>query len=101
MELTELQTELLKLLQAAVEAKQNSHVVYCTEWLGELPFGVYQWVEVDGKDISRSFPSGWSRADLDVLQNAGLVEKVDEWQNPDDEFETKITYEVSSASLIQ
>jgi hypothetical protein len=39
MELTALQFDLLKCLQSAVEAKPNRQIVYCSEWLGYLPFG--------------------------------------------------------------
>jgi hypothetical protein len=97
MDLTALQTDLLDHLRSAVEAIHNRRVVYCTEWLGELPFGLYQWVEVDSQVISTRFPSGWQRLDLDALHKAGLLTKVDEWQNPGDEFDTTITYEVTSA----
>jgi hypothetical protein len=97
MDLTALQTDLLDRIRLAVETTHNHRVVYCTEWLGELPFGLVHWVEVDGEEISTTFPSDWQRSDLDVLDKAGLLTKVGEWQNPGDEFDTAITYEVTSA----
>jgi hypothetical protein len=97
MDLTDLQTALLSRLRSAVEANPNRRVVYCTEWLGELPFGLYHWVEVDGEVISTRFPSGWQQSDLDALDRARLLTRVAEWQNPADEFDTTITYEVTSA----
>jgi hypothetical protein len=54
----------------------------------------YHWVTVDGQDISRAFPLQWGRADLEALVRAGLLSQVDEWINPDDECETKVTFEV-------
>src|SRR5262245_56485719 len=101
MDLTTLQADLLGRLRSAVEGKQSRRVVYCTEWLGYLPFGLYQWIECDGQDISREFPPewrlDWSRTDLDALEEIGLLRKVDEWRNPDDDCDMKITYEVLSA----
>jgi hypothetical protein len=49
---------------------------------------------VDGQDISKTFPLDWHRADLEALERVGLLAKIDEWQNPKDEYDTKITYEV-------
>lgn len=101
MDLTALQSELLGRLRSAVEGRPSRRVVYCTEWLGYLPFGQYQWVECDGHDISPTFPAewrlDWSRTDLDALAEVGLLRKVDEWRNPDDECDMKVTYEIPSA----
>ena len=101
MELTVLQADLLGRLRSGVEGKPSRRVVYCTEWLGYLQFGLYQWIECDGLDISRAFPAewilDWSRTDLDALAEFGLVRKVDEWRNPDDDCHMKVIYEVSSA----
>src|SRR5437588_9609023 len=97
MKLTALQTDLLQCLQSAIEAKPSHRVVYCSEWLGYLPFGVYHWVDADGQDISLSFPWGWSRSDLESLERAGFITKIDEWKSPDDEYDFKVTFEVALA----
>ncbi|HEV3440227.1 MAG TPA: hypothetical protein VG122_22930 [Gemmata sp.] len=94
MKLTAIQADLLRHLRSAVEAKPNRRVVYCSECLGWLPYVFYHWVEVDGQDISKTFPLDWHRADLEALERVGLLAKIDEWQNPQDEYDTKITYEV-------
>jgi hypothetical protein len=98
MELTWIQAELLARLRSAVKEKQNRRIVYCAECLGYLPFVFYHWIEAEGQDFSRSFPSDWcldwSQTDMEALAKAGLLVKVDEWRNPSDEFDTKITYEV-------
>lgn len=92
--LTALQTELLERLRAAVLTTPIRQAVYRSEWLGYLPFGAYQWVEVGGRDISTSLPGDWRVADLEALAVAGLLTTVDEWQNPADQQEKRITYEV-------
>ena len=96
MKLTELQARLLDELQKTLGAKPNQHAVYCTEWLGFLPYGAYHWLEVSGHDISRSFPAGWQLADIEALEIHGHLEKTAEWQNPQDEYERKITYALKS-----
>jgi hypothetical protein len=99
MELTALQTDLLKRLQSAVASTTSRRVVYCSEWLGYLPFGLYHWVNADGQDISLSLPCGWDRRVFEALEKAGLLAKIDEWKNPDHEYDTKITYEVPSSEV--
>jgi len=95
MELTPLQSVLLDRLRSAVKGNSSRRVVYCTEYLGYLPFGFYHWVEADGQDVSLSFPDEWRRTDLEALEKAGLLVKMEEWENPHDQLETKITYEVA------
>ena len=97
MDLTGLQTNLLRCLRSAVETKSNRRVVYCSEWFGYLPFGLYHWVDADSQDISLTFPREWCRRDLEALDKAGLLARIDEWKNPIDEYETKVTYEVTWA----
>jgi hypothetical protein len=98
--LTALQTELLIRLRSAVAADPSRRVVYRSEWLGYLPFGCYHWVTANGQDISLSLPDEWDRSDFEALASAGLLAKIDEWTNPNDEFERKIVYEVSSPHLL-
>jgi hypothetical protein len=41
-------------------------------------------------------PEAWCQSDLEVLVKAGFLTIIDEWQNPDDDWDRKIEYEVSS-----
>src|SRR3954463_1625298 len=95
MELTASQADLLRYLRLATQTERGLRVVYCSEWLGYLPFGLYHWIEADGQDISTALPLGWSGEDLKALETVGLLLKVDEWRKPTDELETKTTYEVT------
>jgi hypothetical protein len=81
-------------------AKPTRRIVYCSEWLGYLPFGLYHWVNADGQDISLTFPWGWCRTDFEALEKVGALARIDEWRNPSDEDETKITYEVALAAPV-
>ena len=95
MDLTAAQTDILGRLRSVVAATPNRQILYCSEWLGYLPYGVYHWIEVDGEDISKSFPSGWGPADIEALERAELLERLEDWQNPDDEYNMKFTYKIS------
>ena len=99
MDLTVLQIDLLQRLRLTVDAKPSRRVVYCTEWLGYLPFGLYHWIEAEGQDVSQTFPwewyFDWCQTDLEALASVGLLVIIDEWKNPNDDCETRTTYEVS------
>lgn len=77
---------------AAAESAGVREVTYRTEWLGYLPFGAYQWIECADSDLRDGLPSGWSFDDLVALENAGVLERTSEWQNPDDEHERSVVY---------
>ena len=57
---------------------------WVTEWLGYLPYGQYQWLEIDNKDISREFEFSWDYKDLVELNNLGLLLKISEENFSDD-----------------
>ena len=63
--------------------KSDGYFKWITEWLGYLPFGQYQWLEIDNKDISREFEFSWDYKDLEKLDNLGLLLKISEEKNPD------------------
>ena len=44
-------------------------------------------MEVEGQDISTFIPSEFSRTDFESLEKAGLLTKIGEWKNPNDEWE--------------
>jgi hypothetical protein len=71
-----------------------SEIIYYSQWLGYLPFGVYHWIECNHNDFTKDFPSGWERNDLDALEEYGFLESVDEWQDPEDTYNYTATYHV-------
>ncbi|RBH55837.1 MULTISPECIES: hypothetical protein [Pseudomonas] len=81
-------------IDAVVAASESGEITYKSEWLGYLPFGVYHWVEHQGKDVSSDFPAGWILEDLDRLEQTGFLEKLEAYENPEDEFERHIMYRV-------
>ena len=92
--LTETQIEIRRKIAAAAYTTGSTGIVYSSEWLGELPFGVYHWVECQNKIISNDFPNGWTQADLVALERHGFLNLLSEWQDPSDEFHSKTTYQV-------
>jgi hypothetical protein len=96
MSLTSTQVELITRLRSAVANEQSRRVIDCTECLGYLPFGLYHWFTLSGKNIGPDgLPWEFSRGDLDALEAAGFLSKVDQWTDPEDDMETNATYEVS------
>ncbi len=95
MALTEVQNEIYEQILVHVKATRSRQIVYSSQWLGWLPYPVSHWIDdCNGEDISRHFLRGWEGADISALESEGLLRKVSEWQNPDDKFDRKITYEV-------
>ena len=97
MPLTATQAVLLQGLRALVSAGQSRRVVYCSEYLGYLPFGLYHWVMTDGRDITSELPTEFTSADVDALEREGMLHRVEEWTNPEDELEKKVIFEVAAA----
>jgi len=95
MAITESQMEIAKQIISSVSCFKEREIVYRSEWLGYLPFGVYHWIECKDQDISKNFPSNWQSTDILALEKQGYLTKVSEYHNPDDEFDTKIIYEVN------
>jgi hypothetical protein len=93
-QLTDCQDIIRAKIEAAVKVANCSDIEYKSEWLGQLPFGVYHWIECLGEDFSRDFPSGWSESDLTALEHAGFLERIDEYRNPKDEFDMRRKYRV-------
>ncbi|CAH0238247.1 hypothetical protein E3Z27_12705 [Pseudomonas mediterranea] len=82
------------LITAVVKARKSDEIVYQSEWLGYIPFGVYHWVECRGEDVSSDFPFGWSLEDLAGLEQMGFLETLEAYENPEDSFDREITYRV-------
>ena len=81
-----------------IASARSPQIVYCSEWLGYLPFGVYHWVECSGTSISDDFPIDWTAADLEALERHGFLTLVATWKDPADAFNTKVTYAVRAPS---
>lgn len=95
MDLTSTQAELLISLRSAADRGRTGCFVYCTEYLGYLPFGLYHWIEINGQAIEASaLPPGYTRRDLDALESAGLLGMVGQLANAEDELESRTTYEL-------
>jgi hypothetical protein len=94
MSLSSDQLELYKHILEASKTSQSDQIVYISEYLGYLPFGVYHWVECTGENISNDFPTDWQQADLVALEDAGLLVRLQTWQNPEDKFHGKTTFRV-------
>ena len=77
-----------------VAALGAAELTYVTEWLGYLPYGVYHWLEVDGRDVTDGMPDGWQLADLVHLEREGLLERIDEARDPKDEHSLRIRFRV-------
>ena len=97
--LTDRQNLIRDRISTAVISSSTAEIVYCSEWLGYLPFGLYQWIECNQEDISRDFPSGWEGEDLAALETCGFLEKIGEWQDPQDDMNRKTTFKVHIEQL--
>jgi len=47
--------------------------VWVTEYIGYLPYGQYQWLEIGDKDASAEFEFAWDYKDLVKLASTGLL----------------------------
>ena len=88
------QSELWSQILASSLAVHSDRVVLVCEYLRYLPFGLYQWLECAGQDISSRRSSAWQQADLVAIEAAGCLVLVEAWQNPDDGLETKTMYRI-------
>jgi len=75
--------------------KSNGMFEWVTEWLGYLPFGQYQWLEINNEDILKSPGFDWDHKDLEKLTDFGLLIKISETKFSDDKtvIKYKIAYE--------
>jgi hypothetical protein len=99
--MTPLQQELARRLQRTAADIGGRRVVYRMEYLGYLPFGQYHWVTVAGKDVSLAYPDGWEWRDLEALADAGLLVRVSQRVNPQDDCEMESQYDVAAGGAEQ
>ena len=81
--LTRVQTQLQRRIADAVERADHAEIEYRSEWLGYLPYGGYQWITCKGANIDVVLSEDWSVSDLQALEKAGFLQKIDESTNPD------------------
>ena len=66
--------ELLRAINDAVnKADSNGEFEWVTEYLGWFPFGQYQWLEIEGNDISNKFTFSWDYKDLVAFEDIGVL----------------------------
>ena len=78
------------------EVNSDSEFEYITEWLGYLPYGQYQWIEVNKKEISMQ--TGWNKKDLNKLMDLGLIKEISEENLSDNK--TIIKYKLNKDSFL-
>jgi hypothetical protein len=83
-------------LGTAVAGSERREVVYQTEWLGYLPYGAYQWIEAEERDVTSGMPPDWELGDLLALEREGFLERLEEWRDPEDPQTLRRTYRVTS-----
>ncbi|WP_214511719.1 hypothetical protein [Pseudomonas brassicacearum] len=81
-------------IHAVVTSSESDEITYRTEWLGYLPFPVFQWVEHQGESFSSDFPFDWTLEDLVSLERTGFLETLEAYENPEDSFDRDIRYRV-------
>ena len=93
--MTETQESLKVAISKIVHNENNNQIVYATEYLGYLPFGLYHWISCNNKQYDTELPLEFTSEDLDQLEKNGFITKMDYWENPDDDLESKTTYQVN------
>jgi hypothetical protein len=91
--MTEQQTIIKEKIGAAVKSAGCKEIVYRVEWLGYLPFGAYHWIDCAGSHVE-GLPFDFSSDDLAALEQDGFLEKMREYTNPEDEFDSSTWYRV-------
>ena len=90
-----------QLLQALIYetnlAKSGGLFEWNTEWLGYLPYGQYQWIEINNKGICNKFKFSWEYKDLVELESLGLLMKLSEENFSEDKKIVK--YEIDQELL--
>ena len=69
------QQKLLTTLHEAARQRKRETFCYKSEWLGDLPFDQYHWLEMAGADLVADSPDSL-REDLAILEQAGAIIEV-------------------------
>jgi hypothetical protein len=72
--------------------------VWITEYLGWLPYGQYQWLQINDKDILNSFRFEWDYKDLVKLNDLGFATKISE-DKYDNNRKEVVTYKLNTRVL--
>lgn len=91
--MTERQAIIRDRIEAAVKSAGCREIVYRSEYLGYLPFGIYHWIECGDNDV-KNLPIDFSSDDLSALEQSGFLEKVREYTNPQDDLDHSTWYRV-------
>ncbi len=94
--MTPVQQQILDTITNNLTQKGVSEFVYCSEYLGYLPYGQYHWITCDGDDITKELPFEFSKDDLKKLEKLGEIRITEKWINPKDDTESKTTYELTN-----
>ena len=90
---------LLKALVEETNQRESDGVfVWTTEYLGWLPYGQYQWLEINDKDISNNFKFEWDYKDLVKLNDLGFLKKISE-DKYDNNSKEVVTYKLNTRVL--
>ncbi|SFD75505.1 hypothetical protein [Pseudoalteromonas denitrificans] len=98
MKLTPSQINLLSVLKIATKQAQTDEFMYKSEWLGYLPFGQYQWLEVVGKEL-KNINLLSIEADLASLEKASQIYKVKEMMSSFEEEDILIIYKLTTEEI--
>lgn len=96
MELTRSQFDLLERLQTVLFDQAAQEFTYETEYLGFLPYGQYHWLAAAGQHLPGEILDSMQFSDLEALEKAGYLLRVSEWQNPEDDTHSRITFVLRS-----
>ena len=96
MELTRSQFDLLERLKSALDGQVVQEFIYESEYLGYLPYGQYHWLAAAGQDLPSEILDSMQCSDLEALEKAGYLLRVSEWQNPEDDTHSRITFVLRS-----
>jgi hypothetical protein len=72
MQLSEHQEKLLQIIDAETKAHQTDQFIYKSEWLGYLPYGLYHWLEIGGKEVKTESPDTL-KSDLSELDKFNFI----------------------------
>lgn len=98
MSLNAMQRNLRDFIAAAATRLNCVEIIYCTEYLGYLPYGMYHWIDFNGAtDVMNRFAEEWSGTDLKALEQVGFLELLGCYENEQDSSETKTNYRVNLA----
>ena len=92
--MTTIQQYFLEAIANKVAQQGTNEFIYCSDYLGYLPYGQYHWITCGAEDISAELPSGFSSNDLKELEKLGKIKLLEKWVNSKDELVSKTAYKL-------